>query len=174
MKSIWMLCCSSSRHSRIRGSDPTPHSSPTALPRRFCESAVCLLSSRSRTSFSARPRLNATRSACVLHVKRSALAVTTKKVWHGFAELPPVGNSLPGYEATNWFGIVAPAKTPAQVVEMLNGAITSCLAEPNISTKLAGLGGDAIVNSPAEFGKLIADETDKWSRVVRIANIKAG
>ena len=116
-------------------------------------------------------------SLTIDHVKAGrlrALAVTTKKVWHGFAELPPVGNSLPGYEATNWFGIVAPAKTPAHVVGMLNGAITACLAEPNVSTKLAGLGGDALVDSPAEFGKLIADETEKWGRVVHTANIKAG
>jgi len=103
-----------------------------------------------------------------------ALAVTTDKSWLGFAELSPVGKFLPGYEATNWFGIVAPAKTPVQAIELLNKAIAACLAEPNISAKMATLGGDALVGSPAEFGKLIADETGKWGRVVRTANIKTG
>jgi tripartite-type tricarboxylate transporter receptor subunit TctC len=103
-----------------------------------------------------------------------ALAVTTEKPWQGVAELPPVSASLPGYEATNWFGIVAPAKTPAEVVEALNRKIVACLAEPNISAKMATLGGEALVSSPAQFGKLVADETEKWGRVVRMANIKAG
>jgi tripartite-type tricarboxylate transporter receptor subunit TctC len=105
--------------------------------------------------------------------KLRALAVTTEKPWHALAELPPVAKSLPGYEATNWFGVVAPAKTPAHVVEALNGKIVACLAEPNISAKMATLGGEALVSSPVQFGKLIADETEKWGRVVRMANIKA-
>ena len=106
--------------------------------------------------------------------KLRALAVTTENPWQGLAELPPVGASLPGYEATNWFGIVAPAKTPAEVVEALNRKIAACLAEPNILAKMAALGGEALVSSPVQFGKLIADETEKWGRVVRTANIKAG
>jgi tripartite-type tricarboxylate transporter receptor subunit TctC len=106
--------------------------------------------------------------------KLRALAVTTEKSWQGLAELPPVGESLPGYEATNWFGIVAPAKTPTETVEALNRKIVACLAEPNIVAKMATLGGEVLVSSPVQFGKLIADETEKWGRVVRTANIKAG
>ena len=116
-------------------------------------------------------------SLTIDHIKANnlrALGVTTLKRWVGFPTLPPVSESLPGYEATNWFGIAAPMNTPAEVVKTLNREINACLVEPNIEAKLAALGADALVSSPAEFGKLIADETEKWGRVVHSANIKAG
>jgi tripartite-type tricarboxylate transporter receptor subunit TctC len=116
-------------------------------------------------------------SLTINHIKANklrALGVTTLKRWVGFPTLPTVSESLPGYEATNWFGIAAPMNTPAEVIKTLNREINACLAESDIQAKLAALGGDALVSSPAEFGKLIADETEKWGRVVHSANIKAG
>lgn len=106
--------------------------------------------------------------------KLCALGVTTLTRWAGFPTLPPVSESLPDYEATNWFGIAAPTNAPAEVIKTLNREINACLIEPNIKAKLAAIGGDALMGSPAEFGKLIADETEKWGRVVHSANIKAG
>jgi len=106
--------------------------------------------------------------------KLRALAVTTLHRWRGLREVPTVSESLPGYEATNWFGVVAPVNTPAAIIKLLNNEINAGLAESSITTKLADLGGDALIETPDEFGKLIADETTKWAGVIRAAHIKAG
>jgi len=78
-----------------------------------------------------------------------------------------------GYEASGWQGIGAPKGTPAAIVEKLNKEINAGLADPNIKSRLADLGGSVLPGSPSDFGKLIADETEKWGKVIRAANIKA-
>jgi tripartite-type tricarboxylate transporter receptor subunit TctC len=84
-----------------------------------------------------------------------------------------VGDFLPGYEASLWVGIGAPRDTPTQIVEKLNEAINAALVDSNIKARIADLGGTPLVGSPADFGKFIADETEKWGQVIRAANIKA-
>ena len=79
---------------------------------------------------------------------------------------------MPGYEASNWYGLGAPKNTPAEIVEKLNKEINAGLADPKLRARLADLGGTVIGGSPADFGKLIADETEKWGKVIRAANIK--
>jgi len=79
---------------------------------------------------------------------------------------------LPGYETSQWFGLRAPKSTPAEIVEKLNREINAGLTDPKIKERLADLGGTLLSVSPADFGKLIADETEKWAKVVRAANIK--
>jgi len=106
--------------------------------------------------------------------KLRALAVTTTARWEGLEELPTVAEFLPGYEASNWFGIVAPKNTPDKIVANLNREINLCLADSRTRRRLADLGGAAFSNSPEEFGKFIGTETEKWREVVRAANIKAG
>jgi tripartite-type tricarboxylate transporter receptor subunit TctC len=80
---------------------------------------------------------------------------------------------VPGYEASNWFGVGAPKATPAEIVEKLNREINAGLADAKMKARLAELGGDALALSPADFGKLIAEDTEKWGKVIRAANIKA-
>jgi tripartite-type tricarboxylate transporter receptor subunit TctC len=79
---------------------------------------------------------------------------------------------VPGYEASGWSGIGAPKGTPAEIVEKLNKEINAALADPKIKARLADLEGTPLVGSPADFGKLIAEETEKWGKVIRAANIK--
>jgi tripartite-type tricarboxylate transporter receptor subunit TctC len=79
---------------------------------------------------------------------------------------------LPGFEASAWFGVGAPRNTPAGIIERLNREINQAFADPKIKAQLAELGGMTLGGSPAEFGKLIADETEKWGRVIKFANIK--
>jgi tripartite-type tricarboxylate transporter receptor subunit TctC len=88
-------------------------------------------------------------------------------------DLPAIGEFVPGYEATTWFGIGAPKGTPAAIIERLNQEINAGLADPKLRARLDDLGGGAFASSPAEFGKLIADETEKWGKVVRFAGLKA-
>jgi len=102
-----------------------------------------------------------------------ALAVTTEKRSEALPDIPSVGEFLPGYEASNWFGVGAPKATPAEIVEKLNKEINAALADSNIKARLADLGSTPLVGSPADFGKLIAEETEKWGKVIRAANIKA-
>jgi tripartite-type tricarboxylate transporter receptor subunit TctC len=83
-----------------------------------------------------------------------------------------VSDFVPGYEATNWFGIVAPKNTPSEIVEKLNALINAGLADPKTKARLADLGGTVLAGSPGDFGNLIAEETDKWGKVIRAANIK--
>jgi tripartite-type tricarboxylate transporter receptor subunit TctC len=104
--------------------------------------------------------------------KLRALAVTTATRSDALPDIPTMGEFVPGYEATQWFGIGAPNKTPAEIIEKLNKEINSGLADPAVKARLADLGGTSLSSSPAEFGKLIADETEKWGKVIRAANIK--
>ena len=80
---------------------------------------------------------------------------------------------VPGYEASQWFGVGAPKNTPSQIINKLNEVINAGLADPKIKARLAELGGTAFVGSPADFGKLIADDSEKWGKVIRALNIKA-
>jgi tripartite-type tricarboxylate transporter receptor subunit TctC len=101
-----------------------------------------------------------------------ALAVTTAMRVEAVPEIPTVGEFVPGYEASGWFGVGAPRNTSAEIIDRLNKEIIMGLADPNLKARLADLGGTPLVLSPAEFGKLIADETEKWGKVIRAANIK--
>jgi tripartite-type tricarboxylate transporter receptor subunit TctC len=83
-----------------------------------------------------------------------------------------VGEFVPGYEASFWFGVGAPQATPVVIVEKLNKEINAGLADPKIKARLADLGGEVLAGSPVDFAKLIADETKKWGKVIRAANIK--
>ena len=104
--------------------------------------------------------------------KLRALAVTTSTRWEGLPSLPTVSDSVPGYEASAWFGVGAPKATPAEIVDKLNREVNAALDDPRVRTRFADLGSVPLQGSPAEFGKLIADETEKWGKVIRAANIK--
>jgi tripartite-type tricarboxylate transporter receptor subunit TctC len=103
-----------------------------------------------------------------------ALAVTTSARTDALPDVPPVGDFVPGFEASYWGGIGAPKQTPEEIVALLNREINAGLADPNIKARLAELGGSPLVGSPAELGKLIAEETEKWGKVVRFAGARAG
>jgi tripartite-type tricarboxylate transporter receptor subunit TctC len=102
-----------------------------------------------------------------------ALAVTATARLEALPDIPTVGEFVPGYEASAFFGICAPKSTPCGIVEKLNREINAAVTDPGMKTRLADLGGAAIAVSPADFGKLVADETEKWAKVIRAANIKA-
>jgi tripartite-type tricarboxylate transporter receptor subunit TctC len=102
-----------------------------------------------------------------------ALAVTTTTRSEVLPDVPTVSEFVPGYEASQWYGVGAPKNTPAQIVEELNKEINAGLAAPKLKARLADLGGTPIAGSPADFGKFIAEETEKWGKVIRAANIKA-
>jgi tripartite-type tricarboxylate transporter receptor subunit TctC len=102
-----------------------------------------------------------------------ALAVTTAKRSEALPDIPTVGEFLPGYEASNWFGIGAPNGTPAEIVDKLNREINAALADPKLKARLADLGNAPLALSPADFGKLIAEETEKWGKVVKFSGAKA-
>jgi tripartite-type tricarboxylate transporter receptor subunit TctC len=104
--------------------------------------------------------------------KLRALAVTTATRSEALPDIPTIGDFVPGYEASAWFGVGAPKATPVEIVEKLNKEINAGLADPKIKARLADLGGTPLVGSPADFGKFIADETEKWGKVIRAANIK--
>jgi tripartite-type tricarboxylate transporter receptor subunit TctC len=104
--------------------------------------------------------------------KVRALAVTTATRSELLPDTPTVGEFLPGFDASVWFGIGAPKDTPANIVEKLNKEINAALADPKIKARLADLGATVLALSPAELGKLIANETEKWGKVIRAANIK--
>jgi tripartite-type tricarboxylate transporter receptor subunit TctC len=101
-----------------------------------------------------------------------ALAVTTAMRSEALPDIPTVGEYVPGYEASSLYGVAAPSSTPAEIVDRLNREINAALADPAMKTRLADLGGIVIAGSPADFGKLIAVETDKWAKVIRTGNIK--
>jgi tripartite-type tricarboxylate transporter receptor subunit TctC len=105
--------------------------------------------------------------------KLRALAVTTATRAQALPDLPTVGEFVPGFEASQWYGLGAPKDTPAAIVDKLNKEINAALADPKIKDRLSDLGGMILGGSPADFGKLIADDTEKWSKVIRTANIKA-
>ncbi len=104
--------------------------------------------------------------------KLRALAVTTSTRLDVLPDVPTVAEFVPGYEANTWNGIGAPKNTPPEIVNKLNKEINAALAEPKMKAQLADLGATALVGSPADFGKLIAAETEKWAKIVKIAGIK--
>jgi tripartite-type tricarboxylate transporter receptor subunit TctC len=118
----------------------------------------------------------ATMTASIGHIRANRLrplAVTTVKRSDALPGVPSVSEFIPGYEASSWFGMAAPRKTPDAIVETLNQAVNASLADATIKARLADMGGMVLTGSPADFGKLIADETSKWGKVIRDAGIKA-
>jgi tripartite-type tricarboxylate transporter receptor subunit TctC len=105
--------------------------------------------------------------------KLRALAVTTAKRSEALPDIPTVSDFLPGYESSLWFGLGAPRNTPPEIIERLNKAINAGLAHPKIKALVADMGGAVLAGSPAEFEKLVADETEKWAKVVRYSGAKA-
>ena len=115
-------------------------------------------------------------SSSIEHVragKLRALAVTAASRSDSLPDIPAVGEFVPGYDASGWSGIGAPKNTPPEVINKLNKEINAALADPKIKARLADLGGTVLALSAGDFGKLIAEETEKWGKVIRAANIKA-
>ena len=100
-----------------------------------------------------------------------ALGVTAAKRWPSLPEVPTIAETVPGYETSVWYGISAPKGTPPEIVEILNKSVAAALTDPKMHAKFVDLGGIPMPMSPAEFGQLIADETEKWAKVVKFANI---
>jgi tripartite-type tricarboxylate transporter receptor subunit TctC len=118
----------------------------------------------------------ATMIASLGHIRAGRLrplAVTTAARSDALPDTPCVSDFVPGYEASSWFGIAAPKGTPADIVERLNRETNAGLADAQIKARLAQMGGMRLTGSPADFGKLIADETEKWGKVIRAGGIKA-
>src|SRR5580658_4048779 len=112
----------------------------------------------------------ATMTASIGHIRSGqlrALAVTTLKRSDALPGVPTVAETVPGFEASSWFGIAAPKGTPADIVALINRETNAGLADPTIKARLDDMGGMALTGSPADFGKLIADETEKWGKVIR-------
>jgi tripartite-type tricarboxylate transporter receptor subunit TctC len=105
--------------------------------------------------------------------KLRALAVTTRVRAEALPDVPTVADFVPGYEASQWYGFGAPKNTPPEIIERLNKAVNAALADPKMKARLADFGGTVMPGSPADFGKLIAEETEKWGKVVKFAGIKA-
>jgi tripartite-type tricarboxylate transporter receptor subunit TctC len=101
-----------------------------------------------------------------------ALAVTTPSRSSVLPDLPTVGDTVPGYEASTWFGVGVPKGTPTEVIEKLNREINAGLADPTVKARLAEVGTSVFLGAPADFGKFIVAETEKWGKVIRAANIK--
>ena len=104
--------------------------------------------------------------------KLRALAVTTTARSAALPDVPTVGEFVAGYEASGWFGVGAPRNTPAWIIEKINAEINASLADSGIARRLVEIGGTTITGSPADFGKVVADDSEKWGKVVRAANIK--
>jgi tripartite-type tricarboxylate transporter receptor subunit TctC len=102
-----------------------------------------------------------------------ALAVTTEKRLPVLPEVPAMDEFLPGYEASGWYGIAAPAATPGEIVAKLNSEINAALVDARITERLADLGCLMFAGSPADFGRFVGRETEKWAKVIRAAGIKA-
>ena len=114
-------------------------------------------------------------SASLAYIRASklrALAVTTAARAEALPDIPTVSDFVPGYEVSAWYGMGAPKNTPAEIVDGLNMEINAGLADPKLKARLADLGSSAFVVSPADFGKFITNETEKWAKVVKFANIK--
>jgi tripartite-type tricarboxylate transporter receptor subunit TctC len=105
--------------------------------------------------------------------KLRALAVTTAERSPALPDVPTVGDTVKGYEASAWFGVGVPKGTPREIVEKLNAAVNAGLADPKLKARLADLGGSMLIGTPADFGKIIAEETDKWAKVVKFSGAKA-
>jgi tripartite-type tricarboxylate transporter receptor subunit TctC len=104
--------------------------------------------------------------------KLRPLAVTTATRSELLPDIPTVGDYLPGYEASAWWGVFAPTGTSGVIIDRLNKEINAGLADPKMRARLADLGGGALASSPAAFGKFIADETEKWAKVIKFVGIK--
>ena len=102
-----------------------------------------------------------------------ALAVTTAARAEALPELPTVSEFLPGFEASAWYGLAAPGTTPSGVIDRVNKEVNAAFLAPTIKERLVDLGGMVLAGPPAAFGKVIVEETEKWAKVVRTANIKA-
>jgi tripartite-type tricarboxylate transporter receptor subunit TctC len=114
--------------------------------------------------------------ASIQHIragKLRALAVTAATRSDALPDVPTVGEFLPSYDASGWYGIGAPQGTPAEIIGKLNKEVNAALADPKIKSRLADLAGTPLVGTPADFGKLIADDTEKWAKVVKFIGIKA-
>jgi tripartite-type tricarboxylate transporter receptor subunit TctC len=114
-------------------------------------------------------------AGAIEHVRSGALralAVTTATRVEALPEVPTVGEFLPGFEASDVLGLCAPRNTPAEIIERLNREINAALADPKIKARFADLGGTPLALTPAAYGKILADETEKWGKVIRAANIK--
>ena len=105
--------------------------------------------------------------------KLRPLALTSATRLESLPDIPTVGEFVPGYEASSWNGVGTPKSTSSEIINRLNKEINAALADPKMKARIADLGGTGLPGSPADFGKLIADETEKWGKVVRAANIKA-
>ena len=115
-------------------------------------------------------------STCIQYVRSGmlrALAVTTAKRWDELPDIPTLGEFVPGYEASQWYGVAAPKDTPGEVIDKLNQEITAVVADPVMKRRLADVGVEAMLMTPAAFGNFIAEETEKWGKVVRQADIRA-
>jgi tripartite-type tricarboxylate transporter receptor subunit TctC len=118
----------------------------------------------------------ATMTASIGHIRSGQLrplAVCTLKRSDALPDVPTMAEFLPGFEASSWFGLAAPKGTPADIIGILNRETNAGLADPTVKARLDDMGGMALTGSPADFGKLIADETEKWGKVVKFAGIKA-
>jgi tripartite-type tricarboxylate transporter receptor subunit TctC len=105
--------------------------------------------------------------------KLRALAVTTKTRSDALPNVPTVGDFVPGFDASSWYGLAAPKSTPAEIVNRLNKEVNTAIGDPKMKARFADLGGAMLPGSPADFGNLIADETERWAKVVRAGGIKA-
>ena len=105
--------------------------------------------------------------------KLRPLALTTTTRSDALPDIPTVSEFVPGYEASTWFGIGLPTGTPAEIIGKLNSEINAALTDPKIKARFADLGGTVLPGSPADFGRLIAEETGKWGKVIRAANIRS-
>ena len=104
--------------------------------------------------------------------KLRALAVTTATRSPALPDVPSVGEFVPGYDASSWHGVCAPRNTPAEIIDRLNKEINAALVDPTLKEQLAGLGGTVAPGTPADFGRFLAEETEKWAKVVKFAGIK--
>ncbi len=101
-----------------------------------------------------------------------ALAVTTATRSEPLPGIPTMGEFVPGYEASQWYGVGAPKHTPTEIIEKLNKEVNAALADAKMKARLASVGGTALSGLPADFGKLIAEETEKWAKVIKFAGIQ--
>ena len=117
-----------------------------------------------------------TMTMAIEHIKAGrvrTLAVTTATRAAALADIPPMGDFLPGYEASFWVGFGVPRNTPGEIIQTLNNATNTALADPRIKARISELGSNPFPGSPDEFGRLLAGEIEKWGKVIRTANIKA-